>query len=100
MNQPEDCTTIEEVRAAIDAIDREIVVALGRRFAYVKAITRFKSTAEEVRAPQRYQQVLETRRLWAIEAGLRPEVIEQMYRNLIAYFIAEEIEHLGLNCES
>jgi isochorismate pyruvate lyase len=95
MKSPADCTSIDEIRQAIDELDRTIVETLGRRFAYVKAITRFKKTAEDVAAPARYQQVLATRRAWAEEAGLNPDVIEQMYRLLIAYFIDEEMKNLA-----
>ena len=96
MKAPDDCTSIEDVRQAIDAIDREIVAALGRRFQYVKAITRYKKTADEVRANERFQSVLQARRQWASEAGLSPDVVEQMYRLLIEHFIDEEMKDLGL----
>ncbi len=96
MKAPAECASIEEVRQAIDAIDQEIVAALGRRFAYVKAITRFKKTEAEVRATDRYEAVLHARRLWAQAAGLDPDVVEQMYRLLIAHFIDEEMKDLGL----
>lgn len=92
MIPPEACTTIEEVRGGIDELDRTIITALGQRFHYVKAVTRFKKTAEEVRADERYQAVLRSRRAWAEEAGLNPDVIEAMYRLLIAHFIDEEMK--------
>ena len=96
IKQPNECDTIEDVRAAIDAIDREIVDLLGRRFQYVKAITRFKKTEAEVRAEDRYRAVIQARRQWAAEAGLNPDVVEEMYRLLIAHFIDEEMKDLGL----
>lgn len=96
MKAPADCTSIEEVRDAIDTLDREIVAALGRRFQYVKAVTRFKKTSDDVRAAARYEAVMRARRVWAAEAGLDPDVIERMYRLLIDYFIAEEMKDLGL----
>jgi len=96
MNAPEECSSIEEVRAAIDSIDRDIVAALGKRYQYVQTITRFKRTANDVRARERYEAVLQQRRAWAVEAGLDPDVIEQMYRNLIAHFIDEEMKALRL----
>jgi len=92
MIPPDECTTIEDVRAGIDALDQQIIAALGQRFLYVKAVTRFKKTAEDVAAPARFQQVLTTRRAWAEDAGLDPAVIEQMYRLLIAHFIDEEMK--------
>jgi isochorismate pyruvate lyase len=96
MKNPNECTSIEEVRAAIDALDREIVSALGERFQYVKAITRFKKTEEDVRAPDRRRQVLSQRRAWAVEAGLDPDLVEQLYRMLIDHFVAEELKDLRL----
>lgn len=96
MKKPSECDSIEDVREAIDDIDREIIDALGRRFQYVKAITRFKKTEAEVRATDRYNAVLRARRQWAADAGIDPEVVEQMYRALIAYFIDEEMKALGL----
>jgi isochorismate pyruvate lyase len=96
MKSPIECNTIEEIRQEIDALDRQIIEALGRRFGYVKAITRFKKTEVEVRAAERYNAVLQARREWAAEAGLDPDVIEQMYRQLIGYFIDAEMKELGL----
>lgn len=96
IKQPNECTSIEDVRAAIDTIDREIVDLLGRRFQYVKAITRFKKTEAEVRAEDRYRAVIQARRQWAADAGLNPDVVEEMYRLLIAHFIDEEMKDLGL----
>ena len=94
LKPPNECNSIEEIREAIDEIDHEIVAAIGHRFEYVKAIMRFKSTAEDVRAPQRYQAVLQQRRKWATEEGLDPDVVEKLYRDLIDYFIAHEMTTL------
>ncbi|MBX3014522.1 MAG: chorismate mutase [Caldilineaceae bacterium] len=98
MIPPEACTTIEEVRSSIDELDRVIITALGQRFHYVKAVTRFKKNADDVRAPARYLAVLQSRRAWAEEVGLNPDVIEAMYRHLIEHFIDEEmklVHHTG-----
>ena len=97
LKTPQACETIEEVRAAIDAIDAQIVAAIGRRFEYVQAVTRFKQTREDVHAVERYNAVLATRRQWAVEHGLNPDVIEEMYRNLIGHFINHELTQLDLH---
>ena len=96
MKAPQECNSIDEIRDAIDSIDLEVITALGKRFEYVKSITRFKKTVEEVKAPERYQAVLKQRRIWAVESGLDPDIIEQMYRLMIAYFIDEELKELQL----
>lgn len=103
LKPPDECSSINEIRDAIDTIDHGIVAALGQRFEYVKAIMRFKSTADDVRAPQRYQAVLQQRRDWATEEGLDPDVVEQLYSDLIGYFIAHEmnvLEETGQNDSS
>ena len=72
MKAPDECTTIEDVREAIDAIDQDILDALAHRFQYVKAITRFKKTEAEVRATDRYQAVMRARRQSGRRARLGP----------------------------
>ena len=92
MKTPGDCQNIEDVREAIDALDREIVGLIGRRSRYVEAAARFKTGEESVRAPKRQEKMLQERRLWAEEEGLNPDVVERIYRNLVAYFVNREME--------
>lgn len=87
---PENCKTITDIRRQIDAIDEDIIKALGIRFQYVKEIVRFKKDKESVKAPKRYHAVLDRRREWAAENGLDPDIIEQMYKHLIHHFIEVE----------
>ena len=93
MKPPEQCQTLEEVRTEIDRIDREIVALLGRRAGYVHAAARFKPTEEAVAAPERQAAMFRARREWAVEQDLDPDFIENLYRELIAYFIQREREH-------
>ncbi|NJL62894.1 MAG: isochorismate lyase [Methylacidiphilales bacterium] len=92
MKLPENCENISEVRYAIDQIDRQIIDLLGERFAYVKAASRFKTSEVSVKAEDRFNSMLEQRKIWAVEAGLHPDVIEKMYRDLVNYFINEELK--------
>jgi isochorismate pyruvate lyase len=92
MKHPPDCESLEDVREAIDALDREIVYLIGRRASYVQVAAHFKTSEESVRAPERQRTMLETRRRWAEENRLDPEVIEDLYRTLISYFIDREID--------
>lgn len=94
MKLPEECTTIAEVRAEIDALDAQIVQLLGQRFHYVKSIVRFKQNEAEVAAPDRFAAVLAQRREWAAEVGLAPDIVEALYRLLIGHFIEEETKLL------
>lgn len=93
MKKPDECSNLEEIRGEIDAIDKEIIAALGRRFAYVKAAAKFKTSETSVKAPDRFNSMLQRRRVWAEDARLNPDVIEKLYRDLVDYFIDEEMKH-------
>ncbi len=87
------CRDMTDIRAAIDHLDAQVIELLGQRFDYVKAAAKFKTDAQSVQAPERLQKMLEQRRQWAETAGLEPDVIEQLYRDLVQYFIDAELEH-------
>ncbi len=93
MKPADRCTNIEEVRHAIDAIDEEVIQLLGRRFQYVKEIIKFKEPTEEsVVAQNRFDSVIESRRKLARKNGLDQDLVERIYRELLRFFIAEEMK--------
>jgi len=88
---PLECTNISEVRNEIDNIDREIIRLISTRFEYVKEVVKYKdNTASAIEASDRKQAVMRTRREWAEDNGLNPDVIENIYDQLVQYFIEEE----------
>ena len=91
MKTPEECADMADIRREIDQLDYQIIQLLGRRFAYVKAASKFKTSEAGVKAPERLEAMLVQRRAWAEEAGLNPDVIEKMYQDLVSHFIAEEL---------
>ena len=86
------CTSIEEVRARIDHIDRDMVTLLAQRGQLVTQAAAFKKTTDDVRAPARVEQVIAKVRGIAGETGASPEVVERVYRAMIAAFIDEELQ--------
>jgi isochorismate pyruvate lyase len=54
---PEDCTTMAEVRAGVDDIDRKLVALLARRFGYMDAAARIKPDRSVVRDEARKAEV-------------------------------------------
>lgn len=95
MKKPVECTNIDEIRNEIDAIDKQVIELLGKRLQYITEIVRFKKDEEDIIAKQRYSEVLLARRELAVRASLDPDVIEDMYKHLIAYFI--EVQKKTLN---
>lgn len=86
------CTSIEDVRQHIDQIDRDVVALLAKRGKLVNQAAAFKKTTDDVRAPNRVEQVIAKVRAMASETGASPEVVEQVYRAMIAAFINEELK--------
>jgi isochorismate pyruvate lyase len=92
------CDTLADVRSAIDQIDALLVGLLAERGRYVREAARFKRNEAEVAAPERVQQVIDKALRHAREIGASPEVVEAVYRSMVAGFVAlEKREHALLN---
>lgn len=88
---PGECTNINEVRNEIDNIDFDLIKLLSNRFGYVREVVKYKeNTNDGIEASDRRAAVIASRRKWAEEAGINPDVIENIYNTLIDYFITEE----------
>lgn len=86
------CTSIEDVRQRIDHIDRDMVALLAQRGNLVTQAAAFKKTTDDVRAPARVEQVIAKVRSIANDCGASANVVEQVYRAMIAAFIEEELK--------
>jgi len=98
--EPENCSGMDDIRIEIDNMDRDIIAILGKRFEYVKAAAKYKTSETSVRAPDRFKAMLEQRRVWASSEGLSPDAIEKMYRDLVNHFIKEEMSKWQLESEN
>src|SRR5476649_2515710 len=91
MKLPKECQSLDDVRTEIDRLDSQIIAALGSRLDYVKAASAFKADEKSIPAPERVAAMIPLRRMWAVKAGLDPDFIERIFRELIAWFINEQI---------
>jgi isochorismate pyruvate lyase len=92
VKSPEACANIEDVREAIDGLDRKVLRLLGRRAGYVAAAARFKTDQGSVRAPERQKAMMASRRRWAEEENLDPDFVEGLYGSIVSHFVAREME--------
>ena len=100
MGNANNYNSIEEVRSNIDRIDRQIVTLLAERGSFVKQAARFKKTTDDVKAPQRAEQVIAKVRALSQELGANLSVTEQVYRAMISGFINMELtEHEEFNTD-
>ncbi len=89
-SSPRACSTLGEVRAFIDEVDRRIVELLAERGAYALQAARFKRSAGSVKDLAREEQVIENVRALAARRGVDPELVEVLYRDLIAGLVRAE----------
>lgn len=89
---PQACTTMAEVRAGVDAVDRALVALLARRFGYMDAAARIKPERGHVRDEARKAQVIANVRRHAQEAGIPEETIGALWEQLVEASIAYEFE--------
>ncbi len=90
--QPEDCTTMQEVRSGVDATDRELMALLGRRFGYMRAAARIKTERGTVRDETRKAEVIANARADAEGRDLPAESLAQIWHDLVETSIAYELE--------
>lgn len=88
------CTTLNEARDAIDGVDEEIVKLIANRNEYIKQIAHFKTKVEEVKAPERIDEVISKVRALAISLDLSPNLINDLYLRMIDGMVESEIAEL------
>ncbi|MGX7952521.1 chorismate mutase [Tsuneonella sp. HG249] len=89
---PAQCETMTEVRAGVDATDRELITLLERRFGYMRAAARIKPDRSSVRDEARKAQVIAAAVAEAQTRGLPPAAIEQLWDRLVEASIAYEFD--------
>ena len=89
---PEQCQTMQQVRAGVDAVDRQLVALLKRRFGYMEAAARIKPDRSAVRDEWRKADVLAKVDAAAATAGIDRALLARLYEELIETSIAYELE--------
>jgi len=88
---PQDCQSMAEVRAEIDRMDRELVRMLALRAGYIDRATALKQlNGWPARIPERVEEVVMNARAAADGEGLDPDLIEDLWRQLVDWSIARE----------
>lgn len=87
---PEACETMIEVREGVDALDRELVALLAKRFGYMRAAARIKPTRGAVRDEARKASVIAAAVAEAEAHGIPADVIGDIWERLVEGSIAYE----------
>lgn len=89
---PDDCTTMAEVRAGVDATDRELAALLATRFGYMRAAARIKTERGAVRDEARKAEVIANAVADARMLGWPEPLAAELWERLVEASIAYELE--------
>ncbi len=87
---PQACQEMAEVRAGVDALDRQLVEILAVRQQYMEAAARIKPAASDVVVPWRIEEVVANVLAEAPKYGLSERIAEPVWRVLIEKCIEHE----------
>jgi len=85
------CNTLEEVRTEIDKLDEKLVELISERSHYIRQAAGFKNSVDEVKAEERIEFILQRVRHLAIEKGINPNMLSELFTIMIDEMVEMEI---------
>ena len=85
------CNSLEEVRAEIDKLDSKLVELISERSHLIRQAAAFKNSVEEVKAEDRIEFIKARVRHQAIELGVSPNMISELFTTMINEMVETEI---------
>ena len=92
LKMPGSCASMEELRAEIDLLDARLVALLAVRQTYIERAAQLKTGREQVRDPERIEDVVAKVIAEGKRAGLSADIAEPVWRTLIEASIRHECE--------
>ncbi|HEY5911837.1 MAG TPA: bifunctional chorismate mutase/prephenate dehydrogenase [Verrucomicrobiae bacterium] len=88
--------TLDDLRGQIDTLDQQVVKLLSERRHVVERIAELKQKHElPTFHPAREEDLISTRRAQAVEAGLDPDYIEDLFRTVLRHSRVGQLVTLG-----
>ena len=85
------CNSLEEVRQEIDKLDDKLVDLISDRSHLIRQAASFKNSVDEVKAKDRIEFILQKVRHAAIESGVSPNMISELFTIMIDEMVETEI---------
>jgi len=92
LKMPDACTSMNELREAIDTLDSRLVALLAVRQAYIERAAQLKTGRDQVRDPERIEEVVAKVIAEGRRSGLSAEIAEPVWRTLIEASIRHEFD--------
>lgn len=88
---PDQCETMAEVRAGVDAVDSALIALLSQRFGYMRAAARIKTQRSAVRDEDRKDAVIAAAKAAARASGVPEALVAALWEMLVESSIAYEM---------
>jgi len=85
------CNSLQEVREEVDKLDIQLVDLLAQRSHYIRQAAAFKNSVEEVKADDRIEFIKARVRHHAIQQGINPNMISELFTIMIDEMVETEI---------
>jgi len=92
LKTPQACGSMNELRAAIDTLDARLVALLAVRQTYIERAAQLKTGRDQVRDPERIEEVVARVIAEGKRTGLSAEIAEPVWRTLIEASIRHEFD--------
>jgi len=91
MSNIKKCNSLEEVRDEIDKLDDKLVSLISQRSHLIRQAAAFKNSVDEVKAEDRIDFILQKVRQVAIQSGISPNMISELFTIMINEMVETEI---------
>jgi isochorismate pyruvate lyase len=92
LKMPDACTSMNELREAIDTLDSRLVALLAVRQAYIERAAQLKTGRDQVRDLERIEEVVAKVIAEGQRIGLSAAIAEPVWRTLIEASIRHEFD--------
>ena len=83
MKSPSQCRNLVDIRAAVNAIDRDLVRLLAKRQKYALAALQFKNDRKSIGDPRHRKAMFAQRKMWAAPGQLNPRMVQKIFQAVV-----------------
>ena len=83
MKSPSACRNLIDIRAAVNAIDRDVIKLLVKRQKYALAALQFKTDRKSIGDPRHRKTMFAQRKAWAEPGNLNPRMVQKIFQAVV-----------------
>jgi isochorismate pyruvate lyase len=83
MKLPGACRNLADIRAGVNAIDRDLIRLLAKRQKYALAALRFKHDRKSIADPRHRRKMFAQRKSWALRGSLNPRMVQKIFQAIV-----------------